>query len=440
MAMKNSFTVISLILCMILPVSGNGMTKGEKFPDGTPVDSWFFEKPAAPKGKRYVITEHGVASDSSIVQTDAIQKVIDLASENGGGRIVVPEGVFLSGSLFFKPGTCLVLEKGAVLKGSDDISDFKIMDTRMEGRCIKYFAALVNAESVDGFSITGEGTVNGNGERYWKSFWLRRQVNPKCTNLEELRPRLVYIHDCNDVLIQDVTLKNSPFWTTHLYQCSRVKILDATIFAPAAPVKAPSSDAIDIDVCSKVLVKGCNISVNDDAIALKGGKGPWADTEPGNGPNTEIIIEDCHFGFCHSALTCGSESVHNRNIIFRNCRVENAVRLLWLKMRPDTPQRYEYIAVSGMTGEVRSFLYIQPWTQFFDLGDRKDIPMSYSSHVTMENISMKCKRFFDVKVAPDQYGLSDFTFRNLDITAENTGCDKTAVSNFIWENVSVVKE
>lgn len=156
--------------------------------------------------------------------------------------------------------------------------------------------------------------------------------------------------------------------------------------------------------------------------------------------NTEIIIEDCRFGFCHSALTCGSESVHNRNIIFRNCRVENAVRLLWLKMRPDTPQLYEYIAVSGMTGEVRSFLYIQPWTQFFDLGDRKDIPMSYSSHVTMENISMKCKRFFDVKVAPDQYELSDFTFRNLDITAENTGCDKTAVSNFIWENVSVVKE
>ena len=407
------------------------------FPDGTQIGAWFYEKPVVPKGERYAITDFGVLNDSTTVQTEAIQRVIDMAAENGGGTIVVPEGVFLSGSLFFKPGTSLFLEEKAVLKGSDDISDFKIIDTRMEGQCLKYFAALVNAEGNDGFSITGKGTINGNGERFWRSFWLRRQVNPKCTNLEELRPRLVYIHDCDDVLIQDVTLKNSPFWTTHLYRCSRVKILNTSIFAPAAPVKAPSSDAIDIDVCSKVLVKGCRISVNDDAIALKGGKGPWADREPGNGPNSEIIIEDCDFGFCHSALTCGSESIHNRNIIFRNCRIDNAVRLLWLKMRPDTPQTYEYITVSGITGEVRSFLYIQPWTQFFDLKDRKDIPMSYSSHVTMENISVKCKKFFDVKVAPDQYRLSDFTFRNLNIEAEKPECDRSAIDNFVWDNVSV---
>ncbi len=85
------------------------------------------------------------------------------------------------------------------------------------------------------------------------------------------------------------------------------------------------------------------MSVNDDAIALKGGKGPWADRVPNNGANTNIIIEDCEFGFCHSALTCGSEAIHNRNIIMRNCHVSEASRVLWLKMRPDTPQLYEYI-------------------------------------------------------------------------------------------------
>lgn len=82
-----------------------------------------------------------------------------------------------------------------MLKGSDDISHFDVIDTRLEGQNLKYFAALVNAIGVDGFTLSGEGKINGNGLRFWKSFWLRRQVNPQCTNLEELRPRLVYIAD-----------------------------------------------------------------------------------------------------------------------------------------------------------------------------------------------------------------------------------------------------
>ena len=92
------------------------------------------------------------------------------------------------------------------------------------------------------------------------------------------------------------------------------------------------------------------MSVNDDAIALKGGKGPWADQDPNNGGNSNIIIEDCTYGFCHGALTCGSESIHNRNIILRRIHITNANRLLWLKMRPDTPQQYEYILVEDITG------------------------------------------------------------------------------------------
>lgn len=427
------FILTLLLLSAIMPA----IHAEELFPDGTPVDKWFTQKVKIKTEKKYVITDHGVLPDSTLVQTEAIQKVIDLASSQGGGTVVVPEGVYLSGSLFFKPGTRLLLNKGAVLKGSDDISDFAVINTRMEGQCLKYFAGLVNADGVDGFSITGEGTVNGNGERYWRSFWLRRKVNPKCTNLEELRPRLVYITNSDDVHIEGVTLKNSPFWTTHLYKCNRVRIQDVTIFAPAEPVKAPSSDAIDIDVCSYVHVKGCNISVNDDAIALKGGKGPWADTDPGNGSNLNVIIEDCIFGFCHSALTFGSESVHDRNIIFRNCHIDQAMRLLWLKMRPDTPQNYEYVLVEGMTGNVRSFLYVQPWTQFFDLKDRKDPPMSYSSNVTMRDIAMTCDVFFDVVSAPDQYEMRNFTFENISLDAADPACDRSVIDDFVWRNVTI---
>lgn len=411
----------------------------DKFPDGTPISDWFKDSQKvniATLGKSYSINDYGVVNDSTLLQTEKIQSVIDAAATNGGGVVIIPKGTYLSGALFFKPKTHLHLEEGAVLKGSDDISDFPIIDTRIEGQNLKYFAALVNADHADGFTLSGKGTINGNGLRYWKSFWLRRQVNPKCTNIEELRPRLVHISHSKHVQISGVHLINSPFWTTHLYKCDYVKLLDLHISSPEKPVKAPSTDAIDIDVCSNVLVKGCYMSVNDDAIALKGGKGPWADQDPNNGGNFNIIIEDCTYGFCHGVLTCGSESIHSRNIILRRIRITQANRLLWLKMRPDTPQRYEYILVEDIEGDANHFLYVRPWTQFFDLKDRKDIPMSYSDHITMRNINFECKYFFNVEPS-EQYKLSNFTFENLNIRAEHGQCDKSIIDNFTWKNVHV---
>ena len=409
------------------------------FPDGTTVSDWFHQNKTVDintLGKQYRITDYGVAEDSSIVQTKKIQAVIDNASQSGGGVIIIPKGTYLSGSLFFKPKTHLFLEENSVLKGSDDISDFPIVMTRMEGQTLKYFAALVNADSVDGFTISGTGTINGNGLRYWKSFWLRREFNPNCTNMDEMRPRLVYVSNSNNIQISGVTLENSPFWTTHFYKCEYVKLLNLTIFSPATPVKAPSTDAIDIDGCTNMLVKNCNISVNDDAVALKGGKGPLANKDKSNGSNRDIIIEDCNYGFCYSALTCGSESIYNRNIILRHCTVNKAQRLMWLKMRSDTPQNNEYILVENITGNVNSFLYIKPWTQFFDMRGQKEIPLSRSTHITMRNIKLDCNIFFDVK-SSDQYKLSDFTFENLNIEAKNPDLHADFIHNFIKKNVIV---
>lgn len=411
----------------------------EKFPDGTPISDWFKKSEIVSinsLGKKYVLTDYQVVNDSTLLQTKQIQAIIDMAAQRGGGVIIIPKGTYLSGSLFFKPKTHLHLEEGAVLKGSDDISHFSIVKTRIEGQSLKYFAALVNADKVDGFTLSGKGTINGNGLRYWTSFWLRRSVIPKCTNMDELRPRLVYISNSNDVQLSGVRLINSPFWTTHLYKCNNAQLLNLYIFAPSAPVRAPSSDGIDIDVCSNVLVKGCYISVNDDGIALKGGKGPWADKDTNNGGNFNIIIEDCTYGFCHSVLTCGSESIHNRNIILRRCTVSQANRLLWLKMRPDTPQNYEYMLVEDITGQANNFLYIKPWSQFFDLKDRKDIPMSYSSHITMRNIQLECDVFFNVQKS-EQYKLTDFTFENLNIKTKNKEYNKDIIAPFHWKNVKV---
>ena len=228
----------------------------EKFPDGKIIPDWFYKNEKTDingLGKNFLITDYGVVNDSTLLQTEQIQAVIDLASDNGGGVIVIPEGTYLSGALFFKPGTHLHLEEKAILKGSDDISNFPVIETRMEGQNLKYFSALINVDKVDGFTLSGKGKVDGNGERYWKSFWLRRRVIPKCTNMDELRPRLLHISHSNNVQVSDVRLVNSPFWTTHIYKCDSVKLLNLHIFSPSFPIKAPSTDAIDIDACKMYL-------------------------------------------------------------------------------------------------------------------------------------------------------------------------------------------
>ncbi|MGR3811913.1 rhamnogalacturonidase [Jiulongibacter sp. NS-SX5] len=409
------------------------------FPDGTPISAWFKDytkRNSEELGQTYLVTDYGVLKDSTLLQTEAIQAVIDSASADGGGVIVFPEGVYLSGALFFKPGTHLMVTKDAKLKGSDQIEHYPLLPSRIEGQNLDYYSALVNAYGVDGFTILGEGTIDGNGLAYWKAFWQRREENPQCTNLEVSRPRLVFIKDSKDVQVQDVSLQNSGFWSSHYYRCERVKVLDVSITSPHEPIKAPSTDAIDLDVCSDVLIKGCYMAVNDDAIALKGGKGPYADEDPNNGENTNIIIEDCEFGFCHSALTCGSESIHNKNIIFRNIEVNNAVRILWLKMRPDTPQHYEYITVDNVNGNSRSLLYIKPWTQFFDLKGRPDVPISYSDHITLKNMNIKCQTWYDMKITENDR-LSDFTFENLNIESENIEFDASIIDGLQIKNVMV---
>src|SRR5690606_34050968 len=139
-----------------------GNVYAQTFPDGTPIPEWFSDTSKvalASLGKKYVLTDHGVYADSTIVQTKSIQAIIDKESESRGGVMVIPKGVFLSGSSFFKPKTNLYLEDSATLKCSDDISNFKVITTRIEEQTVKYFAALVNADGLNGFTISGKGTI-----------------------------------------------------------------------------------------------------------------------------------------------------------------------------------------------------------------------------------------------------------------------------------------
>ena len=408
-----------LLLMSLLVMTGAARSRKkavtEVWPDGTVMDAWFQDTTkvdVSALGRQYVITDFGVKTDSTVVQTEAIQQVIDRVGREGGGVVVIPEGTFLTGALFFRQGTHLhVVGK---LKGSAHIADFPIPPTRIEGETCQYFSALVNADGLDGFTITGHGTIDGNGLRYWQEFWIRRKWNPQCTNKDAQRPRLTYVSNSRNVTIQDVRLVNSPFWTNHVYKSDHVRYLDCYIFAPTENIwapdptrGAPSSDAIDIDACTDVLVNGCFMHVNDDAVVLKGGKGTWADKDETNGNCERILIQNCRYGRVYGCLTLGSESLHDRNVILRNCYTERADRVLWLKMRPDTPQHYEYVTVENITGRCNRFLFVHPWTQFFKPEKRDDMPLSRCNDIIMRNIQVEAQTMFDVKTS-DKYELKDF--------------------------------
>ncbi len=416
--MKRIFGIVCLALAVLTAGAKKVKEQPQQWPDGTVIDCWFQQTQkvdVSTLGKQYVLTDYGVMAGWPRVQTKEIQAVIDRCAQEGGGVIVVPTGTFLSGALFFRQGTHLHLQEGAVLKGSDRIIDYPLLQTRFEGETCKFFSAFINADGLDGFTISGTGTIDGNGLQYWQEFWIRRSWNPQCTNKDAQRPRLTYVSNCKNVTIQDVHLINSAVWTNHVYRSDHVRYLDCYIYAPTENIwpenpkrGAPSSDAIDIDVCHDVLIDGCFMHVNDDAVVIKGGKGTWADKDETNGPTERVIIQNCRYGKVHGCLTLGSESLHDRNIILRNCQVDQASRVLWLKMRPDTPQHYEYVLVEGIKGHCGSFLFIHPWTQFFKPGDRKDMPLSRCNNIVMRNNQVEAKTMFDVKTS-DKYELIDFT-------------------------------
>jgi polygalacturonase len=371
--------------------------------------------------KDYLITQFGAGTDSTQLSTAAIQRTIDKAHAEGGGTVVIPRGVFLSGALFFKPQTQLRLLAGAKLKGSDNIAHYPLIPSRMEGQSLDYYAALVNAYQVNNFRISGPGTIDGNGLKFWKAFWAHRdsmqKLGKSSTNLEVHRPRLLFIWGCNNVTIQNVKLHNAGFWTTHLYQCNDVLIEGCDIRSPFRPVKAPSTDAVDIDVCKKVTVRNCYISVNDDGIVMKGGKGPNAHKLPENGPIEDVLVENVTFGEVHAAVTMGSECIHANRITVRNCKVNNDRPLLLFKMRPDTYQVYENITIDNVTGRCGTIVTLSPWTQFFNMAGSAEKPFGIIRNITISNVKVDCKQFAVLNGNPTDQ-VSNITFKNVDARAE----------------------
>ncbi len=368
-----------------------------------------------------------VLSAASLSAAWPLQERIDEIAANGGGTLTLTAGVYRTGAIFFKSGVNLHLEKGAVILGVDESEGYPMCETRIEGETCLYYPALINADRCDGFTITGEGVIDGHGANTWEDFWTKlseaRERGEDFRNKALMRPRVLYVSRSKNVDVSGVTFKNSKFWTTHYYDCEDVVVHDCRIVADilkdskGGELKGPSTDAIDIDKCRRFTVRNVDISVNDDGVVVKGGKGAWADDYerfPGNGPSTDVLVENCVFRSpTHSALTIGSECPAVTNVTMRNCTMDGCGVVLNLKMRTDTPQHYSGILVENCRGECGTFFHAKGWSQYHDAKGRpKEELMSYADNVTLRGNVIKAETAKDMEPSPDVFELTNISFEN----------------------------
>lgn len=393
---------------------------------------------AATPEKRYNVADRGAVGDGKTLNTKIIQTVIDECAQNGGGTVVIPKGVFLSGSVFLKPGVNLELGEGGVLKGSTDINDYPKINTRIEGHFEPWRAALINADGVDHLRISGPGTLDGSGEPFWKEFYSRRQANNKTTNLNVERPRLAFIQNAKDVQISGLTFLNSGFWNLHLYRCQKVTVGNCRFQAPSGAVPAdhaPSSDGIDIDSSQDVTVHHCFFSVGDDDIALKGSKGPFALQDKDSPPVERIKIYDCVFEAGGGIVTCGSEATIVRDVEIKRC-ITRGPTVLRLKLRPDTPQQYENISIEGITLENGGALFkISPWTQYFDLKGQEP-PKAVVRNIKITGVRGSGGSFGEI-TGHAQTTISNVQLKDVDLQLKSTDFKLGNVQDLQFKNVNV---
>ena len=387
---------------------------------------------------RLSITDLGAIGDGQTLNTTQIQAAIDQLAVKGGGTLVIPQGVFVSGAIFLKPGVNLYLEEGAVLKGSTNSTDYPKMMTRIEGHFEEWLPAFINADKADHLRISGPGVLDGSGAPFWKSFWGHRRGETNVTNLGVPRPRLMFIQNSRDVRINGISFTNSAFWNLHLYRCMNVVVENAGFEALhlRPPNRAPSSDAIDVDSCQRVTVRGCTFAVGDDCVCLKGSKGPFAMQDKDSPPTEHIRVTGCTFKAGDGAVTLGSEATVVRDVVVENCSITGIMPLVRIKVRPDTPQDYEDIHYRNITltggGAIIEF---RPWTQFFDL-EGQPAPKSVVKNITVSDIKGSASSFGEIIGRPET-AISDISLKNIDVQLKNGNLKTVNVRNLKIRNVKV---
>jgi polygalacturonase len=299
-----------------IPLAATPESTWEAMKESQGVPPWFQN---IDRGKKpYLITDQGAVGDGATLNTKTLQGIIDRCAADGGGVIVVPKGVFLTGALFLRQGVSLRVEKDGMLKGSDRLADYLPDGASETERGLQPFA-LINISGVTGTVLSGEGTIDGSGQRWWDEYWKLRNAKDPDLAFKTRRPKLVHFTSCRQVGVAGLTLQNQAVWCLNFQLCDDVVAQNLTIRAGHL---APSSDGIDPDSCQRVLITGCSIEVDDDCISIKAARSRDA-TKP-TLPCEYILVENCHFHYGQGGVDIGSETTGGiRHVEVRDCTADS---------------------------------------------------------------------------------------------------------------------
>lgn len=294
------------------------------------------------------VLKYGAKNDSSQLATKAIKKAIDAAVKTGGGTIYFPAGKYLTGPIELKSNITILIDAGAELHFSDNFDDYlPMVQSRWEGTDVMNFSPLFYAYKAENIAIKGRGLIDGHGKKWWAysevhvkniptSHWQEefKRLNkdvlapdlPGWIERGFLRPPFIQPMYCKNVLIEGITIQNSPFWTVNPEFCENVTVTGVTINNP----HSPNTDGINPESCRYVHISNCHISVGDDCITIKSGKDRAG--RKMNVPAENYTITNCTMLSGHGGVVIGSEmSGGVKKIAISNCIFDGTDRGIRIK-------------------------------------------------------------------------------------------------------------
>lgn len=399
--------------------------------------------------RNFNVTDYGAVGDGKTDCSQAINKAISGANKAGGGRVVIPQGIFLTGAIYLKSNVNLYISKGAVVKFSTDPNQYlPAVFTRWEGvECMNY-SPLIYAYKEKNIAITGEGTLDGQGSEsnWWK--WRRTLQSKDRQELfaqgqkdvpvvqrqyggKFLRPTMIEPYRCENVLIEGITIINGPFWHIHPALSRNVIVRNVQVNG-----LGPNNDGCDPESCKDVLIEGCCFNTGDDCIAIKSGRNN--DARRVNMPSENIIVRDCVMKAGHAGVAVGSEITGGaRNIFVEKCTMDdpNLDRAIRLKTNSVRGGFIENVYVRDVTiGQVKeAVLLIDFFYPDVEKGNLKPVVRN----INMENVTSKKSKYALFLRGFDDAPITDVRLKNCTLDNVESPDVVSNVKNLSLENVKI---